>query len=134
MTESAFPLAVAGPGGAPGLAAADRDLRRAVLETADAMGALGLDRPRADVAARLADVERRLADQVLPATLPQRAVVVLRTAGRLLAAVTMALEDDGAAVTAGESAGRRTALQPLTAVCRRALEAAYGAGAEEAAG
>lgn len=128
-----------GATGTPGLAAADltaadRDLRRAVLETADAMAALGLERARDDVSARLEAVERRLADHPLPPTLPQRAVVMLRTAGRLLAAVDLALEDDGAALTAGEAAARRETLWPLMTACRRALEAAYGAGANGAAG
>jgi hypothetical protein len=118
--------------GSPGLAEADRGLREALLASAADLEALGVDRPRSDVAGRLARVERRLADQDLP-PLPQRAVVLIRTAGRLLAAVAMAGEDEGGALTAGEAARRREVLAPVARACRRALEAAYGAGGEDAA-
>lgn len=107
----------------PDVGEADRELRRALLESADALAALDVARWRPDVADELIDL-RRPRPVVTAPGVPARC---LDLAGRGLQALTivdLALADDGGAVTAAEAEQRRAALQPLDRAGRRALVAA----------
>lgn len=107
----------------PDVGEADRELRRALLESADALAALDVARWRPDVADELIDLRRPRPVAAAPGV-PARC---LDLAGRGLQALTivdLALADDGGAVTAAEAEQRRTALQPLDRAGRRALVAA----------
>jgi hypothetical protein len=59
-----------------------------------------------------------------PQGVPPRCVALAGRALHLAAVVDLALEDDGGAVSAGEAAQRRAALEPLERAARRALTAA----------
>lgn len=107
----------------PDVGEADRELRRALLESADALAALDVARWRPDVADELIDLRRPRPVAAAPGV-PARC---LDLAGRGLQALTivdLALADDGGAVTAAEAEQRRAALQPLDRAGRRALVAA----------
>lgn len=107
----------------PDVGEADRELRRALLESADALAALDVARWRPDVADELIDLRRPRPVSAAPGV-PARC---LDLAGRGLQALTivdLALADDGGAVTAAEAEQRRAALQPLDRAGRRALVAA----------
>lgn len=107
----------------PDVGEADRELRRALLESADALAALDVARWRPDVADELIDLRRPQPVAAAPGV-PARC---LDLAGRGLQALTiveLALADDGGAVTAAEAEQRRAALQPLDRAGRRALVAA----------
>jgi hypothetical protein len=67
---------------------------------------------------------------LLPAGTPPRSLQVLATAGRLRAVLSLAGEDDGAAVTAWEAGERARTLRTLDVVCRRAVVAAVNASAD----
>lgn len=114
------------------VAAADRELRQAILAVGDALVDLDLGRDRPEAWREVGQAERRAGAQPLPPTLPSPAVALLRSAVRIAATLALAVEDDGAAVTAGEAAARREALAPLARAARVALVAAYGAGADAA--
>jgi hypothetical protein len=102
---------------------ADRDLRRALLETAGALAGLDVARWRPEVADALMDLHHppRL---VPPAGTPSRCADLAARALHAGAIVDLALEDDGAAVSGAEMSARRGALQPLGAAARRGLVAA----------
>jgi len=112
----------AGPRQLPDVGEADRSLRRTTIEAADALASLDVARWRPEAADLLLDGGH----EALPAPdgVPARCVDL---AGRALVAgaiVTLALGDDGAAVSASEVALRRAALEPLERASRRALVAA----------
>lgn len=115
------------------LADADRELRTALHDAVATLSRLDLARSRERVPELLDQAERRAADQRLPRSFPSAARAVLRQAARLEAIVRLARADDGAAVTGGEAAARSEALAPLADAARRAVEAAYSAGPEDAA-
>jgi hypothetical protein len=107
----------------PDVGEADRALRRALLDTANGLAALDVARWRPEVADELVEL-RHPHPVAAPPGIPARC---LDLAGRGLQAVSivaLALEDDGAAVSATEIERRRAALQPLDAAGRRALVAA----------
>lgn len=105
------------------LGEADRELRATLLTAADALAALDVARWRPEVADELMDL-RSATPLEAPPGVPARCVDLAGRALRLWSVVDLALEDDGAAVSAGEAAARRGALEPLERAVRRALTAA----------
>lgn len=106
----------------PDVGEADRALRRTTVEAANALAALDVARWRPE-AADLLTVPRHHALPA-PASVPPRCVEL---AGRALVAeavVSLALADDGGAVSASEVDLRRAALEPLGRAARSALVAA----------
>jgi hypothetical protein len=113
----------AGPRSLSDVGEADRELRSALLESANRLAALDVARWRPEVADELLDL-RHPRPVPAPPGIPGRC---LDLAGRGLQAMTivdLALADDGAAVSASEIAQRRAALVPLDRAGRRALVAA----------
>jgi hypothetical protein len=102
---------------------ADRGLRRGLQEAAGALAALDVARWRPEAADALMNLHHapRLAP---PPGTPERCVDLAARALQAWAIVDLALEDEGGAVSAAEAAGRRAALQPLSAAARRGLVAA----------
>ena len=102
---------------------ADRGLRRGLQEAAGALAALDVARWRPEAADALMNLHHapRLAP---PPGTPARCVDLAARALQAWAIVDLALEDEGGAVSAAETAGRRAALQPLGAAARRGLVAA----------
>ncbi|HEX6248007.1 MAG TPA: hypothetical protein VFZ64_09080 [Nocardioidaceae bacterium] len=107
----------------PDLAEADTALRRALLDTANALADLDVARWRPEVADELVSL-RSAADLTFPPHWEPRAVRVASLAGRCRAIVDLALDDDGGAVTSSEADARRAALAPLDHAARRGLVAA----------
>jgi hypothetical protein len=107
----------------PDVGEADRELRAALLASAEALAALDVARWRPEVADQLMNLRHRPALSA-PGGVPARCIDL---AGRGLQAtgiVELALEDDGAAISAYEIEQRRAALVPLDRAGRRALVAA----------
>jgi hypothetical protein len=102
---------------------ADAALRRTLLLAADALADLDVARWRPAVADELMAL-RRSADLDVPGTMTPRAVRLAALASRCRTIVDLALEDDGASVTAAEADARRRALTPLDHAARRGLVAA----------
>lgn len=113
----------------PDLSEADQQLRRSLAEAADDLAALDVARWRPEVADELLAL-RRPVDLHLPPTVSGRASRMLGLALRCRTIVNLALEDDGAAVSAQEIARRRDALLPLDHAARRAVVAACSYGFE----
>ncbi|WP_395657942.1 hypothetical protein [Nocardioides sp.] len=107
----------------PDVGEADRGLRRALVETADALAALEVARWRPEVADRLMDLRHR-EPVAAPDGVPARCVELAARGLQATGIVGLALEDDGAAVTAEEARRRRDALVPLDRAGRAALTAA----------
>jgi hypothetical protein len=107
----------------PDASEADTALRQTLVSTADALADLDVARWRPDVADELTTL-RRTDDLRLPPHLAPRAVRLAALATRCRAIVDLALEDDGAAVSASEADARRAALAPLDHAARRGLVAA----------
>ncbi|QBR94267.1 hypothetical protein EXE57_01520 [Nocardioides euryhalodurans] len=107
----------------PDVGETDRALRRAIIETANDLAALDVARWRPEAADLLMGPDRR---EPLPAPegTPARCVELAGRALSAAAIVDVALADDGAAVSVGEIARRRAALDPLERASRRALVAA----------
>lgn len=106
----------------PDVGEADRELRRATVETANTLAALDVARWRPEAADVFLDQRRPV--PAAPAGVPVRCVDL---AGRALTArtiVDLALQDDGSATSATEITHRREALLPLDRAARRALVAA----------
>lgn len=107
----------------PDVGEADRGLRQALVEAADALVELDVARWRPEVADAILNLRHRPAVHGAPGTPPR----CLDLAARGLQAreiVALALEDEGAAVSASEMSARREALVPLDRAARRALTAA----------
>lgn len=107
----------------PDVGEADRELRRALVETANALAALDVARWRPDVADELISL-RRPPVVAAPPGIPGRCLDLAARSLQALTIVDLALADDGGAVTAVEAGQRRAALQPLDRAGRRALVAA----------
>lgn len=107
----------------PDLGEADRTLRRTLLDAANDLARLDVASWRPEVADALHDL-RAGAPLTAPPGVPPRAVDVARRALHLMAVVDLALDSEGGAVSAGEIAARRAALQPLGTTARHALTAA----------
>jgi hypothetical protein len=102
---------------------ADRRLRRALVESANALAALDVAQWRPEVADELMDL-RRTPDLPAPPGTPPRCVELAARALQADTIVALALADDGGAVTAGQIEERREALRGLAIAARRALVAA----------
>ncbi|MBS41922.1 MAG: hypothetical protein CMH83_01850 [Nocardioides sp.] len=107
----------------PDVGEADRALRGGLLEAAEGLAALDVAKWRPEVADRLMDLRHR-ATPYAPPGVPARCVDLAARAVQALEVVDLALEDDGAAVSASEARARRDALVPLERAGRRALVAA----------
>ncbi|WP_296605605.1 hypothetical protein [Nocardioides sp.] len=108
----------------PDVGEADRELRVALLTSAESLARLDVARWRPEVADQLMNLRHR-PPVTAPPGVPARCVDL---AGRGLQAtgiVDLALEDEGGAVTAYEMEERRAALVPLARAGRRALVAAF---------
>jgi hypothetical protein len=123
-----------GSAGLPSVAEAEREVADSMREGIAALEGLGLARGRDDLASRLAAVDRRSRSMSLPPGFPARAVRLVEQATRLAAVVSLAREDDGAAVTSAEALRREDALRPLARTARRAMCAGYSAAAEPVPG
>jgi hypothetical protein len=107
----------------PDVGEADRGLRAALLESASALADLDVARWRPEVADRLMDLRHR-GPLSAPDGVPTRCLDLAARGRQAMEIVDLALEDDGAAVSASEAARRRDALVPLDRAGRRALVAA----------
>jgi hypothetical protein len=107
----------------PDPAEADTLLRQALLRTTGALADLDVARWRPDVANELMAL-RRSADLAFPADMSPRAVRLASLSTRCRTIVDLALEDDGASITAADADARRAALAPLDHAARRGLVAA----------
>jgi len=107
----------------PDVGEADRALRSALPEAADALASLDVARWRPEVADRLINLRHR-PHAAAPPGVPTRCVELAERARQALEIVALALEDDGGAQTALEAEERRSALLPLGRAARRALVAA----------
>jgi hypothetical protein len=112
----------------PDVGEADRALRSALPEAADALAGLEVAQWRPEVADRLmAELDKRVRHRprlVAPPGVPPRCVELAARGLQALEIVELALEDDGGALTALEAEARRAALLPLGRAGRRALVAA----------
>ncbi|MGZ4436719.1 MAG: hypothetical protein ACXVWU_12190 [Nocardioides sp.] len=102
---------------------ADTALRQALLVAAETLADLDVARWRPEVADELMAL-RRTSDGGFPHAMEPRAVRLAALAHRCRAIVDLALEDDGASVSAAEADARRAALAPLDHAARRGLVAA----------
>lgn len=107
----------------PDVGEADRGLRGALIESADALARLDVARWRPDLADRLMNLRHR-APVAAPPGVPARCVELAARGLQALEIAGLALEDDGGAVSAHEMSQRRGALVPLERAGRRALVAA----------
>ena len=107
----------------PDVGEADRALRSALLETAEELARLDVARWRPEVADELMALRRHV-DLVFPDGMAPRAVRLAGLAARCRTIVELALEDDGASITAAEADSRKEALRPLDQAARRGLVAA----------
>jgi hypothetical protein len=107
----------------PDVGEADRGLRSALLETAEALAGLDVARWRPEVADRLLNLRHRQ-PLTAPDGVPPRCVELAARGLQALEILDLALEDEGGAVTAYEMESRRAALVPLGRAGRRALVAA----------
>lgn len=102
---------------------ADRQLRRRLVETANALAELDVARWRPEVADVLMNLRHRPMVDAPPGT-PADCVVLAAKALQAWTIVDLALEDEGGAISAGEAERRRTAILPLGRAARVALVAA----------
>lgn len=107
----------------PDVGEADRALRAALIEAAEALAALDVARWRPDVADRLMNLHHR-PRLAAPPGVPPRCVELATRGLQALQIVELALEDDGGGLTALDAQTRRAALAPLGRAGRRALVAA----------
>jgi hypothetical protein len=115
-----------------GLAEAERALKEGLLAATDALDRLDVASLGADAAVRLQRVRgAEVPAGALPRGTPQRSLQVLATAGRLRAVLSLAAEDDGAAVNAWEAGERARMLRELDGICRHAVVAAVNATADQ---
>ncbi|NYG55930.1 hypothetical protein [Nocardioides perillae] len=107
----------------PDVGEADRGLRLALHEAAEALARLDVARWRPEVADALLDLRHRTVPPAPPGT-PPRCVELAGRGLQALGIADLALEDDGGAVTALEAERRTAALRPLARAGRHALVAA----------
>ena len=107
----------------PDVGEADRSLRSALPEAADALAALDVARWRPEVADRLMNLRHR-PELAAPPGVPGRCVELAARGLQALEVVDLALADDGGALSAAEAEARRAALLSLARAARRALVAA----------
>lgn len=119
------------PSPLPSMREADRTLSAVLRESTELLSSLDVARLDEDATEVLVALRRGAFDgpRLPPGHPPTAADIVVR-ARRLGAIVSLARNDDGGALTAGEAAQRRAALLPLDRAARQALSAAYSVGAE----
>ena len=118
----------AGTSGDVGLAEAERALREGLLDATARLTRLDVAALGPDAAEQLRRLRRaEIPPGVLPAGTPARSLQVLSTAGRLRAVLSLAAQDDGAAVNVFEAQERARTLRELDVVCRHAVVAAVNA-------
>jgi hypothetical protein len=120
---------LAGPlTGGSGLADAERALKEGLLAATDTLTHLDVAALGPGAAEHLRRLRRaEIPTGMLPAGTPPRTLQVLSTAGRLRAVLSLAAQDDGAAVNVFEAQERARALRELDVVCRHAVVAAVNA-------
>ena len=107
------------------LAEAERDLRQGLLQATEALQRLDVARWREDAAHSIAALrDIGIPSWRLPDGLDGRTVRVLTSAARLRAIVSLAAQDDGAAVNLWQADQRSTALRDVDRMARRAMSAA----------
>lgn len=102
---------------------ADTTLRGVLLDSARRLADLDVARWRPEVADELMALRRHV-DLAFPDGMAARAVRLAGLAARCRTIVELALEDDGASITAAEADSRKEALRPLDHAARRGLVAA----------
>jgi hypothetical protein len=107
----------------PDVGEADRQLRTALIDTANALAALEVARWRPEVADELLNLRRREPVHA-PRGVPPRCAELASRGLQAIGIVDLALEDDGGAISAAEATARESALRPLARAGRRALVAA----------
>ena len=107
----------------PDVGDADRELRAALLSTANELARLDVAKWRPEVADRLMNLRHR-APVDAPPGVPGRCVDLAERGLQATEIVELALEDDGGALSSYEIEQRRAALTPLDRAGRRALTAA----------
>lgn len=107
----------------PDVGEADRALRAALLESAASLAALDVARWNPEVADRLLNLRHRPA-LAAPDGVPARCVDLAARGLQAVGIASLALEDDGGALSSYEMGARRDALVPLERAGRRALVAA----------
>jgi hypothetical protein len=131
VTWTAYDVVVPGPDPGPFLHDAEHDLRRGVVECAQALRDLDVARWRPDVAGALQDLRRQarggIDEDELPGGYPARARDLLVRARQLAGVVELAGQDLGDAVDTRQAAGREQTLRELGRLVRRARVAAYNA-------
>ena len=113
-----------GAGDHVGLTEAEHALRSAVRDAAATLSALDIARHRPEVRDQIADTLAARPRPPWPAGTPGRVLRVLENADEVMAILTAAARDDGAAVSASEARARTEALRPLAAAVRAARLAA----------
>lgn len=101
----------------------DRALRLVLQQAAGALADLDVARWRPEAADALMNLHHR-PRLVPPPGIPGRCVELAGRSLQALAIVDLALEDDGAALSASQATARREALAPLGSAARRGLVAA----------
>jgi len=107
----------------PDVGEADRGLRAALVESTQSLVDLDVAKWRPEVADLLLNLRHRAPVASAPGV-PARCVELAERGLQAAAIVELALEDEGAAVSAYEMSARREALLPLDRAARRALTAA----------
>jgi hypothetical protein len=138
VTWTAYDVQVPGPDPGPFLHDAEHDLRRGVVECAQALRELDVARWRPDVAGALQDLRKQarggIDEDELPSGYPVRARELLVRARQLAGVVELAREDLGGAVDSHQAAGREQTLRELARLVRRARVAAYNSYAPASVG
>lgn len=112
---------------------AERALHEALATATSALADLDVSRWREDAAERIAALRGgALPRDAVPPGLDGRTVGVLVTATRVREIVSLATEDDGAAVSGWEATQRARVLRDVDGVARRALAAAVSSSATPA--
>jgi hypothetical protein len=111
--------------GLPQLNEAQREYDEVLRDAAADLADMDLARAHPAAAAAAERCDRMLRAQQLSPALSPRAARLLVGATRLNTLVSLAMSDDGAAVTAGEAQRRREVLTRVERITRRALVAAY---------
>jgi hypothetical protein len=129
----AFPIEVSGPDQGPFLHEAEHDLRRGIVEAAQALVDLDVARWSPELGDALDDLRRanRLGvdEDELPGSWPPRARDVLTRARHIAGVLSLVGQDVGGAIDAREAEARDRIMRDLARVVRRARVAAYNAAA-----
>lgn len=130
----AYPVTISGPEQGPFLHEAEHDLRRGIVEAANALVALDVARWSPELGDALDDLRRanRLGvdEDELPDSWPVRARDVLTRARHIAGVLSLVGEDVGGAIDAREAEARDRIMRDLARVVRRARVAAYNASSD----